>query len=89
MQAVFQLTSPISDLREFKSIGIRIARTEDPEETTQIVPFNLYVGPIETISTKQYALYERYLRFRICMHRNLASLESPSVRKIGVVPIIT
>lgn len=89
MQAVLQLTSPISDLRDFKSLGIRLARTEDPESTEAIVPFHLFVGPIEKISSKAFPLYERYLRLRVCMHRDLASLESPSVRKVGVVPIIT
>jgi hypothetical protein len=88
-QAVFKLTSPISDLRDFKAIGVRLARSEDPESQDDVLPFDLYVGPIEKISSDDFPLYERYLRLRVCMHRDLASLESPSVRKVGVVPIIT
>lgn len=88
-QVVFRLTSPISELRDFKSLGIRLARTEDPETEATILPFDLYIGSIEKISSDDFPLYERFLRLRICMHRDVASLESPSVRKVGVVPIIT
>lgn len=89
VQVVFQLQSPISELRDFQSIGIRINRTEDPETEATILPFHLYIGPIEVIASDDYPLYEEYLRLRICMHRELASIESPSIRLIGVVPVIT
>jgi hypothetical protein len=88
-QAVFRLTSPISELRNFKAIGIRLARNKDPKTEENVLPFDLYVGAIEKISSDDFPLYERFLRFRFCMHRDVASLESPSVRKVGVVPVIT
>jgi len=85
---VFQLTSPVSDLRDL-SYRVRMARLTDPESQEAVLPFDLYIGPIEKIASDDYPLYERYLRLRVCMHRDLASLESPGVRKVRVVPVIT
>jgi len=46
-QSVFKLTSPVSDLRDFKAIGVRMARLTDPESQEAVLPFDLYIGPIE------------------------------------------
>jgi hypothetical protein len=43
---------------------------------------------LEGIDSPNYPILERYLRFRICMWRDNDQIPSPSIRQVGVIPLI-
>ena len=97
VQVIIELESPISELKNVQGFGIAMnQKAQIPENTSASRPippltsgFNYYIGYLEGLTTTSYPLYERYLRLRICMHRDDPSFQSPSVRGIRVVPVLT
>lgn len=78
---VFNLESDPEDLAGVTYIIIRL--TYDSDYSSFILRLhNLYA-----LKTVDYPFFEKYLRIKICMERPYEGISSPSVRKVGVIPI--
>ncbi|MDP3013338.1 MAG: hypothetical protein Q8M92_03790 [Candidatus Subteraquimicrobiales bacterium] len=74
----FDLDSP-ENLSSVRSIGIRMLKD---------VTKTLLLDKIEGIKTTQHPFYQKCVRFRFNLTRTQGTDISPSVRKVGVIPII-
>lgn len=84
--AVFKLESP-ENLNTVQSIGIR-TRDGDVTENPLGVDVAIKLDNLKGLKTAEYPFIERYLRMRVCMHREHAGDPSPKVMKVGVIPIL-
>jgi len=81
-RVIYTLDNP-EDLENVRAISIGTIGDYNP------IQMSFALDEINGLTTEKYPFFERFLRLRICMERPLTGVVSPTVRKIGVIPIFS